>query len=180
MADAVCQTEGRCLREHTIVQVPVPLLLHGLFEAAVEDLVEDGDPLLHLCFTVCSQQVCALILHLQLEGEPAHFAILKDDRHLVWSIKTCLGPRHRVCGSCKSLLPEPHPCTSLGRWFLWVLWRCSHPCRSWGCRIHPPAGPDRSTSSWRTRGWKFRTSASQKASLTLKITKGDETGHGRT
>lgn len=67
----------RRLREHTIVQVPIPLLLHGLFEAAVEDLVEDGDPLLHLCFAVCSQQVRALILHLQLEGKPAHFAVLK-------------------------------------------------------------------------------------------------------
>lgn len=60
------------------MQVPVPLLLHGLLKAAVENLVKCADPLIHLRFTVCSQQECALILHLQLEGKPAHFAVLKS------------------------------------------------------------------------------------------------------
>lgn len=61
------------------MQVHIPLLLHGLFKAAVQNLVEGADPLLHLCLTVCSQKERALILHLQLEGEPTHFAVLKDD-----------------------------------------------------------------------------------------------------
>lgn len=65
----------------TIVQVSVPLLLHGLLKAAVEDLVKCADPLVHLGFTVCSQQERALILHLQLEGKPAHLAVLKDKGH---------------------------------------------------------------------------------------------------
>lgn len=65
---------------HTVVQVPVPLLLHGLLEAAVEDLVEDGDPLLHLGLAVGSQQVRALVLHLQLEGEAPHLAVLRSRR----------------------------------------------------------------------------------------------------
>lgn len=62
------------------MQVSVPLLLHGLFEAAVEDLVEGADPLLHLCVTVCSQQEGAFILHLQLKGEAAHFAVLEQKK----------------------------------------------------------------------------------------------------
>lgn len=62
------------------MQVSVPLLLHGLFKAAVENLVEGADPLLHLCFAVCSQQERALILHLQLKGKPTHFAVLKEDK----------------------------------------------------------------------------------------------------
>lgn len=59
------------------MQVSVPLLLHGLLEAAVEDLVERADPLLHLRLTVSGQEERALVLHLQLEGEAAHFAVLK-------------------------------------------------------------------------------------------------------
>lgn len=62
------------------MQVSVPLLLHGLFEAAVQDLVERADPLLHLRLALCSQQERALILHLQLKGEPAHFAVLEAHR----------------------------------------------------------------------------------------------------
>lgn len=64
-------------RRHTVVQVPVPPLLHGLLKAVVENLVKCADPLVHLRFTVCSQQERALILHLQLESKPAHFAVLK-------------------------------------------------------------------------------------------------------
>lgn len=59
------------------MQVSVPLLLHGLLKAAVENLVEGADPLLHLRLAVRSQQERALILHLQLEGKPTHFAVLK-------------------------------------------------------------------------------------------------------
>ena len=62
------------------MQVSVPLLLHGLLEAAVEDLVEGADPLVHLCLAVRSQQERALILHLQLKGKPAHFAVLEEDK----------------------------------------------------------------------------------------------------
>lgn len=60
------------------MQVSVPLLLHGLLEAAVEDLVEGADPFLHLTLTVGSQQVRALVLHLQLEGKPPQFAVLGE------------------------------------------------------------------------------------------------------
>lgn len=75
----VCQRN----KTHTIVQVSVPLLLHGLFKAAVENLVEGADPLLHLRFTVCSQQEGAFILHLQLEGKATHFAVLQDKSSLM-------------------------------------------------------------------------------------------------
>ncbi len=61
------------------MQVSVPLLLHGLLEAAVEDFVEGADPLVHLCLAVCRQQERALILHLQLKGKPANFAVLQED-----------------------------------------------------------------------------------------------------
>lgn len=64
-------------RNRTIMQVSIPLLLHGLLEAAVENLVEGADPLLHLRLAVRSQQERALILHLQFEGKPTHFAVLK-------------------------------------------------------------------------------------------------------
>lgn len=81
---------------HTVVQVPVPLLLHGLLEAAVENLVEDGDPLLHLSLAVGSQQVRALVLHLQLEGKAPHLAVLrnKDRKKLrfgLWGKKVPMG-----------------------------------------------------------------------------------------
>lgn len=39
---------------HTLVQVAVPLLLHCLLETAVENLVEDAYPLLHLGLAVRS------------------------------------------------------------------------------------------------------------------------------
>lgn len=67
-------------RKRTIVQVSVPLLLHGLFEAAVENLVEGSYPLLHFHFAVGRQQERALVLHLQLEGKPTHFAVLEEDK----------------------------------------------------------------------------------------------------
>lgn len=67
----------------TVVQFYVPFLLHGLFKAAVEDLIEGADPLLHLRFAVCSQQERALVLHLQLKGKPAHFAVLEERFHTV-------------------------------------------------------------------------------------------------
>lgn len=69
------------------MQVSVPLLLHGLFKATVENLVECANPLLHFCFTVCSQQERALILHLQLKGKPAHFAVLKEEASKHWFLK---------------------------------------------------------------------------------------------
>jgi len=62
----------------TVVQVSVPLLLHGLLKAAVEDLVEGADPLLHLRFAVRGQKKGALVLHLQLKSEPAHFDVLEE------------------------------------------------------------------------------------------------------
>lgn len=62
----------------TIIQIAVPFLLHGLFKAAVKNLVQDADPLLHFSFAVGSQQERALILHLQLKRKPTHFAILKE------------------------------------------------------------------------------------------------------
>lgn len=62
------------------MKVSVPLLLHSLFKAAVENLVEGTDPLLHLGFTVRSQQEGALILHLQLKGKPTHFAVLNEHK----------------------------------------------------------------------------------------------------
>lgn len=73
--------------------------------------------------------------------------------------------------------PEQPPCMSQGRWFLWDPWRCSRPCRSWGCRIHLQAGPDGSTSSWRTRGWKQRTLTSPL--FPLKIPQGWRWGVGK-
>ncbi len=62
--------------KHTIMNVSIPLLLHGNLEAAVQDLVERVDPVLHLSFTVRSQQVGALILHLQLESKPPNLVVL--------------------------------------------------------------------------------------------------------
>lgn len=47
-------------------------------------------------------------------------------------------------------IPEPHPCRSPGKWFLWVLWRSSRLCRSSGYRSRPQAGSGGNTSSWRT------------------------------
>lgn len=73
----------------TVVQVSVSLLLHGLFEAAVEDLVEGADPLVHLCLAVCGQQERALILHLELKGKATHFAVLKEHKGqtlISWSL----------------------------------------------------------------------------------------------
>lgn len=61
------------------MNVSIPLLLHGDLKAAVEDLVEHVDPVLHLCFTFCSQQVGALILHLQLESKPPNFVVLERE-----------------------------------------------------------------------------------------------------
>lgn len=61
---------------HTVVQLSVPWLLHGQLEAAVQDFVEDVDPVVHLGLAVGSQQVRALILHLQLEGKAPHFTVL--------------------------------------------------------------------------------------------------------
>lgn len=61
----------------TVMNVSVPLLLHGDLKAAVQDLVERVYPILHLCLAVCSQQVRALILHFQLEGETPHLVVLQ-------------------------------------------------------------------------------------------------------
>lgn len=47
-------------------------------------------------------------------------------------------------------IPEPHPCRSPGKWFLWALWRSSRLCRSSGYRSRPRAGSGGNTSSWRT------------------------------
>lgn len=58
------------------MDVSVPLLLHGDLEAAVQDLVERVDPVLHLPLAVRRQQVGALILHLQLESEPPDLVVL--------------------------------------------------------------------------------------------------------
>lgn len=52
-------------------------------------------------------------------------------------------------------IPEPHPYRSPGRWFLWVLWRSSHLCRSSGYRSRHRAASGGNTSSWRTEA-KFR------------------------
>ncbi len=61
---------------HTIMNVSIPLLLHGDLKAAVQDLVERVDPILHLPFAVRSQQVGALILHLKLESKPPNLVVL--------------------------------------------------------------------------------------------------------
>lgn len=55
----------------------IPLLLHGDLKAAVQDLVERVDPVLHLSLAVRGQQVGALILHLQLEREPPNLVVLQ-------------------------------------------------------------------------------------------------------
>lgn len=65
---------------HTVVNVSIPLLLHGDFKAAVQDLIERADPVLHLRLAVCSQQVGALILHLKLESKPSNFVVLQRHR----------------------------------------------------------------------------------------------------
>lgn len=59
------------------MNVSIPLLLHGNLKAAVQDFVERVDPILHLCFTVCGQQVGALILHLQLKRESPNLVVLQ-------------------------------------------------------------------------------------------------------
>lgn len=59
-----------------VMGLPVPLVLHGDLEAAVEDFVEGVDPVLHLPLAVGRQQIRALILHLQLKGKPPDFGIL--------------------------------------------------------------------------------------------------------
>lgn len=61
----------------TVVNVSVPLLLHGHLEAVVQDLVECVDPVVHLGLAVGRQQVRALILHLQLEGKAPHLVVLQ-------------------------------------------------------------------------------------------------------
>lgn len=61
----------------TLMTVSVPLLLHGDLKAAVQDLVQRVDPILHLPFAIGSQQVGALILHLQLESKPPDLVILQ-------------------------------------------------------------------------------------------------------
>lgn len=60
----------------TVMNVSVPLLLHGDLKAAVQDFVERVDPVLHLSFAVRSQQVGALILHLQLKSKPPNLVVL--------------------------------------------------------------------------------------------------------
>lgn len=65
---------------------------------------------------------------------------------------SCLALRvtgKRECEQCVHI-PEPHPCTSPGKWFLWALWRSSRLCRSSGYRSHPRAGSGGNTSSWKT------------------------------
>lgn len=69
---------------HTVMNVSVPLLLHGDLEAAVQDLVERVDPVLHLCLAVCGQQVGALILHLQLESKPPDLVVLRPQPKRRW------------------------------------------------------------------------------------------------
>lgn len=64
------------------MHVSIPLLLHGDLEAAVQDFVECVDPILHLHLAVRSQQVRALILHLQLEGEPPDLVVLQPRSRL--------------------------------------------------------------------------------------------------
>lgn len=63
-----------------------------------------------------------------------------------------LAPRITDNRGCEQSIniPEPHPCRSPGRWFLWALWRSSRLCRSSGYRSHPQAGSGGNTSSWRT------------------------------
>lgn len=63
------------------MQLSVPALLHGLFKAAVQDLVEGSDPVVHLALVVCRQQVRAFILHLQLEGKAPHLTVLQQNTH---------------------------------------------------------------------------------------------------
>lgn len=62
------------------MNVSVPLLLHGHLEAVVEDLVQRVDPLVHLGLAVGRQQVGALVLHLQLKGEPPNLVVLQRRR----------------------------------------------------------------------------------------------------
>lgn len=62
------------------MNVSIPLLLHGNLKAAVQDLFERVDPILHLSFTVSGQQVGALILHLQLESKPPNLVALPPQR----------------------------------------------------------------------------------------------------
>lgn len=59
------------------MNVSIPLLLHGDLKAAVQDLVERVDPVLHLSLAVRGQQVGALILHLQLERKPPNLVVLQ-------------------------------------------------------------------------------------------------------
>lgn len=47
----VCVSSGAG-KTHTVMNVSVPLLLHGNLKAAVQNLVERVDPVLHLCFAI--------------------------------------------------------------------------------------------------------------------------------
>lgn len=59
------------------MRVPISLLLHCSLKVELEDLVEDCDPLLHLCLTVRSQKVTAFVLHLELKGEAPDSVVLR-------------------------------------------------------------------------------------------------------
>ena len=92
------------------MDVPVPLLLHGDLEAAVEDLVESADPVLHLSLAVGSQQVRALVLHLQLKGKAPHLVILQTDtqrgRKLGETITVYVALEWKVLRDSNSLIRE--------------------------------------------------------------------------
>lgn len=53
----------------------VPPVLAGL-SAALQGLSQGDHPLLHLCLTVCGQEVAVAVLHLQLEAVAAHLRAL--------------------------------------------------------------------------------------------------------
>lgn len=73
----MCSHWTKFEKTQTIMNVSIPLLLHGNLKAAVQDFVECVDPILHLSFTVCSQQVGALILHLQLKCKSPNLVVLQ-------------------------------------------------------------------------------------------------------
>lgn len=61
----------QCLRS-------VPPVLDGL-SAALQGQLQRGHPLLHLCLTVCSQEVAVAVLHLQLKTIATHLRTLREE-----------------------------------------------------------------------------------------------------
>lgn len=59
----------------------VPPVLASLC-AALQSLFQCGHPFLHLCLTVCSQEVAIAVLHLKLKAIPPHLGTLRKKHHI--------------------------------------------------------------------------------------------------